>query len=333
MKWLLLTEEQRRSTLNQLAISTGLKEKALEKDWWVTLVLKAIFNTEYKEHLLFKGGTSLSKCFGLINRFSEDIDLALNREFLNFGGKLSKQKIKDLKKAAALFTVNDFMPALEKGLMELGVPEVMLQITAIPTPEKQSPNDPQIILIAYPSLYDQVEYIAEAVQVEVSARSLIDPFTHCSINSILSQELPDAPYAEASFIVPAVEPRRTFLEKAFLLHEEFQLKEEKMTPARKSRHLYDLERMMDQDHAVQALSDDKLYNDIIEHRKHFHALKDVDYLTHHRSTIDFIPPHFIMDAYRKDYRTMREQMIYGDPPEFDQLIERLVNLKDRFRQV
>ena len=92
--WLTLSRERRIEILNQATELTGLPSVAIEKDWWVTLALNASFALPYSKNIVFKGGTSLSKGWNLIERFSEDIDLALDREFLGFTGELSKQDIK-----------------------------------------------------------------------------------------------------------------------------------------------------------------------------------------------------------------------------------------------
>ena len=102
--WLInLTEDERKRVVEQAAIRCGVPPQAIEKDWWVTLALKAMFQTKYASHLLFKGGTSLSKCWKLITRFSEDIDLAIDRSVLGYSGLLSRTQIKALKKDAAQF--------------------------------------------------------------------------------------------------------------------------------------------------------------------------------------------------------------------------------------
>lgn len=332
MNWLSLTDEQRRSSINQTVLTvTGITPKAIEKDWWVTLVLRVLFSSKHKEHILFKGGTSLSKCFGLIERFSEDIDLVLKRDFLGFEGTVKKNKIGRLRSAAATFAIGDLIPMLEGDLIKSGVPEGMISITAKPEKDKQSPNDPQIIYIKYPSLYPPVSYIKDEVQVEVSARSLIDPYTSCNVNSILSTALSTAPFAEPAFEVPAVEPKRTFLEKAFLMHEEFQQPADSQDPFRKSRHFYDLEKMMDRPFAEDVLNDEELYQKIIDHRKHFNTLPGINYATHTRKTISFYPPEHAIENYRKDYATMRSEMIYGNPLDFDALLERIALLESRFR--
>lgn len=332
MNWLSLTDEQRRSSINQVVLTvSGITEKAIEKDWWVTLVLRALFTSKHKEHILFKGGTSLSKCFGLIERFSEDIDLVLKRDFLGFEGKVSKNKIRKLRSAVATFAISDLIPMLEIELVKFGVPEGVISISVKPEKDKQSPNDPQIIYIKYLSLYPPVSYIRDEVQVEVSARSLIDPYSSCMVNSMLSVALPTAAFAEQPFEVPAVEPKRTFLEKAFLMHEEFQQPVDKQSSFRKSRHYYDLERMMDQPFALEVLRNETLYTKIIEHRKHFNPIQEIDYSSHEKESISFYPPEHAIEEYRKDYDTMRKEMIHGSPLEFDLLMERIALLVKRFK--
>ena len=86
-KWLKLSKKRRIEILEQVNNRLGLPVQAVEKDWWVTMVLKAVFSSRFAEHFVFKGGTSLSKAYHLIDRFSEDIDLAIDRKFLGFDGK------------------------------------------------------------------------------------------------------------------------------------------------------------------------------------------------------------------------------------------------------
>ena len=104
MKFIDIPEDRQREAINTVALQTGLPPSSIEKDWWVTQVLKALHTLPYAEHIAFKGGTSLSKCWNLIARFSEDVDIALSREFLGFSGELSKTQISDrLRRAACSF--------------------------------------------------------------------------------------------------------------------------------------------------------------------------------------------------------------------------------------
>lgn len=106
-EWLKLSEKRRLEILKQVNNQTGLPTDAIEKDWWVTITLKAIFLSKFAEHLVFKGGTSLSKAYNLIERFSEDIDLSIDRTILGFEGELSKTQIKKLRKASGNFIVGE----------------------------------------------------------------------------------------------------------------------------------------------------------------------------------------------------------------------------------
>jgi predicted nucleotidyltransferase component of viral defense system len=330
IEWLKLTEEQRRLTIEQAGARSGITVNAIEKDWWVTLVLKALFATEYAPHLLFKGGTSLSKCWDLIQRFSEDIDIALDREFLGFSDDLNKSQVKKLKREACKFTSTVLREAVENKLLEMGVPEGMLVVTAKPIPADRPDTDPQEILITFPSLFAPIPYIERSVKIEVSARSLKDPWSTRNIESLINKYFPTELYSEVPFPVPAVEPHRTFIEKVFLLHEEFTKSTEKIRHKRMSRHLYDLVSVMDTEHGHKALADAAFYNLVISHRELFH---NADISNHAPSVISFIPPEDLMKAYTDDYAIMREQMIYGDAHEFKKLIENLQILLERFRKL
>ena len=103
MKFIDIPEDSQRQAINTVALNTGLPPSSIEKDWWVTQVLKALHSLPYSEYIAFKGGTSLSKCWNLIERFSEDIDIAISREFLGFIGELSKTQISDLEAKRVLF--------------------------------------------------------------------------------------------------------------------------------------------------------------------------------------------------------------------------------------
>lgn len=108
IKWLNIDDETKRRAYTQIAENTGMSPFAVEKDWWVVQTLSIVFEMDVAEHLVFKGGTSLSKAWKLIERFSEDVDLAIDREFFGFGGDLSKKQLTDLRKAASVFTSDVF---------------------------------------------------------------------------------------------------------------------------------------------------------------------------------------------------------------------------------
>lgn len=330
--WLKLTDEQRRATLQQASIRSGISAKAIEKDWWVTLTLKAVFGSAYAEHLVFKGGTSLSKCWGLIERFSEDIDLALDPAAFGMTYKEapSKTYVEKLRRSGCAFTGNELKKELEKGFVALEVPAGILNVEAEPVPVGFPDTDPQTLHVHYSSLYGANVYLADEVRVEVSVRSLRIPFAERPVESILHQVLPNKAYAEEPFPVFAAEPRKTFLEKIFLLHEEFHRPDKaKIRTLRMSRQLYDLGRMMDTGVMEAALADDALYGVLLRHREDYSRISWIDYSTLWPATISFLPPNEVKEAYRSDYATMQEQMIYGEAEDFEKLIEKLTQLQEK----
>ena len=334
IEWLKLNEEQRRTSIEQASAATGLLPSAIEKDWWVTLTLKALFNGAYKDSMIFKGGTSLSKCFDLIERFSEDIDIALAPEAIGLSHKEhpTGKEIDALRKQGYIFTSEVLIKDLKEALAALGVDLNLITITAEAFVENRSYPDPQSLYLSYPTLFDKNEYLPNVVKIEVGVRSLKEPKTTVSIKSILSDYIPATLYKEDYFEVKAVEPHRTFLEKMFLLHEEFQKPDpSKIRHERMSRHLYDLEKMMDKEPGKKALADNELYYIIIKHRQTYTRIGSVDYKTHDKATINIIPPESVIGAYKTDYETMRAVMIYGDTLDFEILIKRLEELIERFR--
>lgn len=333
--WLKLTDEQRRETLAQAQQRTGIGVKALEKDWWVTLTLKALFQSIYAKHLVFKGGTSLSKCWKLISRFSEDIDIALDPEAfeMKYEEHPSKSYVDRLKRNGCTFTSTKLLEELTNQIAALGIPADAVIIAADPIPEKFPDTDPQTLHLKYRSLYDPNPYIADEVEIEVSVRSLKTPFTTRPIISILSEVFPNPAYAETAFDVFVVEPRKTFLEKAFLLHEEFGKPDKtRIRSERMSRHFYDLVTNMSSGISDDALNDHDLYDHLIVHRQGYSRISWVDYQTLGHSTISFLPPPEILESYRQDYEVMLEQMIHDEnAPSFDNLMEQLKLLQGRFR--
>ncbi len=334
--WLQLTDEQRRTSIAQAAIVSGITAKAIEKDWWVTLTLKALFESPYAKFFIFKGGTSLSKGWKLIERFSEDIDIALDP--MAFGREYktnpSHTYVKTLKKEGCAFTSTVLLDALKAQFNYLEIPMNDIAITAETVPKTIPDRDPQTLYVKYKSLYPPHEYIADEVKVEFSVRSLKDPYATITVQSILSEAFPNIAYPEIPFEVVAVAPQKTLLEKAFLLHEKFlNVNTDKIKIERLSRHLYDLVKLMNTKAGIEALKDYEFYATLLEHRKSYVRLGNVDYDTLHYSTLSFIPPDAIIEMFRQDYRAMQAAMIYGESPEFDTMINELKILTGRFRLI
>jgi predicted nucleotidyltransferase component of viral defense system len=322
-----LTENQRIDIYALAHDKTGISQVVLEKDWWVTSVLRALFSLPYAEHVSFKGGTSLSKCWNLIERFSEDIDIAVNREYLGFSGELSKTQINDkLRRAACSFVREKLKIDLQKQLETNGINpadfSINVNITTITT------TDPEIIEVHYKTLFAD-HYIKPVVKLEISGRSMNAPIKKIILQAILDESFPNTPVAEKPFELNAVVPERTFWEKICLLHEEFAKPQELIRIERMSRHLYDLERMMNTDIAEKALKDKDLYNSIVEHRRVFVGLKGFDYDTLATKTIKIVPPESVIAMWQQDYETMQRTMIYGNSLPFNMLIDKIKQLNEK----
>lgn len=329
MKWFELDNEQRKEIFTQTAAKIGLPAVAVEKDWWVTRALRIVFSLEMSNNIIFKGGTSLSKGWNLIERFSEDIDLALDRKFLGFKDDLSKNQIKNLRKASHKFISGYFAEMIKSKIIELNIPD----LTVIKNDSADSDTDPIILELNYVSLFTKPEYLRSKVLIEIGCRSLMEPTEIRQIISLTGDVFKDKEFSEKPIYIPSVLPKRTFLEKAFLLHEEFQKPLEHIRVNRLSRHLYDLDRLKDTEHGIEALKDIDLYKAIVTHRETFNAIRGIDYSKHSHDKIDFVPPDSILKMWESDYRAMQESMIYGESKNFKELIRSIIELRDRFRKI
>ena len=315
MNFTKLTKEEQLTILANVAEDKGIVDNAVEKDYWVSMVLRAIFSLPYAAASVFKGGTSLSKGWGLIERFSEDIETKSQRTKLR----------KDSKK----FIDGSFALDVETRLKEFGLSEsckVIVPETSV------SDLDPVVLFVEYNSvLQTKMQYIPERVKVEISCRSLMEPSEDVKMRSMIEEAYPGEEFSLPIFTVPTVVPGRTFLEKVFLLHEEFNRPNGCTHIERITRHMYDIVKMMDKPFAMEAMQDVQLYEDIVTHRKKFTAWSGLDYTSHLPHTISFLPPESIEDVLRDDYKQMQIGFIYANAPSFDEIMERLSELQNRFR--
>jgi hypothetical protein len=187
--------------------------------------------------------------------------------------------------------------------------------------------------VYYPGITNSSAYIQPRVLVEIGSRSLMEPHTPKSFSSLVGELYKGEPFADAPIMVPTVNPERTFLEKIFLLHEEFQKTGDKIRVDRLSRHLYDIEKMMDTPFAAEALANKDLYKSIVEHRRTVTPLRGIDYSNHTPDKINPVPTEKIITAWQKDYETMQEFMIYKESLSFDKLITRIKALKEKINTI
>ena len=322
-----VTNERKRLIIDNIAAQTGFSVYAIEKDWWVTMVLKSLFQTKCADHIVFKGGTSLSKCWNLIERFSEDIDVAINRYFFGITNISSKNQREKLRKLSSKYIQDELITELYQKMQEAGIADFTIELIATEISDK----DPRVLNIKYPTLFPENQYLQNWIKVEISCRSLREPFAPIKIRSLIADNYPNEGYADNYFVVNTVTPKRTFLEKAFLLHEALQ--KGRIHSERMTRHLYDLHKLMDTKFVEDALTDIELYKTIVEHRSIMTRERGVDYSTHRPSQINFVPKNEMIDLWEDDYNNMREDFIYEQSISFDALIKRMQDLLIRFRAI
>ncbi|TXJ26039.1 MAG: nucleotidyl transferase AbiEii/AbiGii toxin family protein [Chitinophagaceae bacterium] len=324
-----IEKAEKEAIFNAIATESGMTPFAAEKDWWVSRTLNIIFQMGMAAHLVFKGGTSLSKAWKLINRFSEDIDLAIDREFFGFKGDLGKSQRDRLRKQSGAYVDEVFFKELSAAFLAHGYEQVNVQLEAVIA----SDHDRKIN-IYYSNIIPSPRYLEPRVQIEISCRSLREPFTPKRFGSLVDEYYADREFAESLFTVPTVNPERTFLEKLFLLHEEFHRPSEKMRVDRLSRHLYDIYHLTKAGIADRAIADKELYEVIVAHRYKFSRVGDVDYNLHHPKNLNPIPVGEKMAEWNADYTKMMEEMIYEEnKPSFADLINNLSELRTKLQAV
>lgn len=332
IKFLQLAASDRKEVFIEVATRTGMTPFAVEKDWWVSRCLEIIFQLDVAQHLVFKGGTSLSKAWKLIDRFSEDVDLAIDQDFLMSPTNMwSKKEKTTLRKSAGIYATENFFPEIEKAFKAQCYQNLVFEIVKT----NESDKDPSVLKIFYPNLVNSTgDYMEPCIQIELSCRSLREPFEARIIHSLIDEYFPEKDFASKGFKVPTVKPERTFLEKLFLLHEEFHRPEEKRRLNRLSRHIYDIYQLSKSGISEKSFHNKGLYQTIVAHRYLFSKIGGVDYNTHNPKTLDPIPPKSLKKVWEEDYSKMVESMIYEkNPPTFKQLIENLEDLRKQLQNV
>lgn len=330
--WLELDQKEQQQIFYEAASYWGVSEESIEKDFWVTIVLQALFSMPIAEKIVFKGGTSLSKGWSYLERFSEDIDIGMDRELLGFSGTLSKTQVKKLREQSGPYVSQTFKMMLEQSLQKLEFHPEILSVEAEEIPEDRPDIDPLKLYVNYPPITQRRGYLKSKVVIEVSSRSELEPSETRVLSSMIAKAYSQTAVGKAyierilpgtPFEAKVISPSRTLLEKMILLHEEFSKPDEKIRNDRMTRHLYDIERLASTEHGKQALGDKVLFKSIVDHRKLFTPVKGIDYDTLSLSSLSFLPPEKLLGAWAGDYRDMREAMFYGDSLSFEELMERL----------
>jgi hypothetical protein len=329
LRFLELTAEDRRLYIEQAAARRDVSPVVLEKDFWVCWLLGILFGSEFADGLVFKGGTSLSKVFGVIDRFSEDIDLSLSPEFLGLpeAGTSRNQANKWMTRAEAACgeaVRNRIEPALEAAVAGILGPSDRGWIEFLIDPQTHSP----VLLFHYPSSQPAgFEYLRRSVKLEFGSLTDQQPIGHHPVRPWLADVLPAA-FPDWRCEVVALEVERSFWEKATILHAEYHRPAEKPTPDRFSRHYADLAALARHPTAGRAVERDDLRGRVVEWKGRFFGSTWANYEQAVPGTFRLVPPAGRGRALRRDYQAMRD-MYLSEPASFDDVLVTLAELEKR----
>ncbi|MGB3563416.1 MAG: nucleotidyl transferase AbiEii/AbiGii toxin family protein [Thermoanaerobaculia bacterium] len=328
----------RRDLFTQTAASKGIANpEVIEKDFWVCWTLRHLFRLTDLPRLIFKGGTSLSKVYGLIERFSEDVDLAFDRHQLGFegdsdpatpglSGKKRQRLLKQLRDEANLCIEDRLNPRLLASFAEVIGPPGR-DDSAWKLKIEDATDGTKSIAFEYPSSglnWEGSNYIPSAVLLEIGARSDHWPSVEASVRSYAAETFPDV-FAEPSCKVVVLAAVRTFWEKVTLLHSQYHRNDPRKS-SRLSRHYYDTVMMARSEIKAEALAKLDLLTDVAQHKQVFFPAAWAKYSEAEPGSLHLMPKPELETALEKDYEQMA-QMFFANPPTLKEIMTELGQLE------
>jgi len=313
------SQADRKTLFSNVAVKTGLSPAIIEKDFWVVWMLGYLFaRSPWTKQLAFKGGTSLSKAYGLIKRFSEDIDLILDWRLLGYGVREPwaerSNTQQDLfneraNQKSAEFLRDIFVPRMKSDLEAEISRELDIGIDA---------QDSNTVVFRYPCLYGDASILRE-IRIESGALAAWTPAQDCAIRPYAAEQYPQI-FKHPVATVYTVAPERTFWEKVTILHREaMRTPERGPMPSRYSRHYYDLWCLCQGEVRALALADLELLDEVVAFKRKFYRCSWAHYEWATVAQISLMPPTWGMAALEDDYRHMRN-MIFGAYPDFGEIL-------------
>jgi hypothetical protein len=313
-----------------------LPEAIIEKDFWVCWVLKQLFSIEaLTGRLLFKGGTSLSKIFRAINRFSEDIDLAVDYAALGFIGERDPRR-EDISRTRRAGILDEMMAECQRyiggeflDVLNARCREILG--TADAWSLDVSEQDPNVVRFRYPaSIARGLAYVVPQVVLELGTHAEFVPHDGFTIRSFAAEEFPEV-VADGDVAVVALLAKRTFWEKATILHAEYYRPPDRALPDRYSRHYYDVAMLAEGAIRAEALADGDLLAQVVRHKETFYPSAWARYDLARPGSFRVVPVENRVAALERDYRNMGV-MIFGEPPAFNRIMEILTALEQEINR-
>lgn len=314
------------NTSERLGVSSGI----VEKDFWVCYILDYLFNRfEYRNNIYFKGGTSLSKVYKLIERFSEDIDLALDWQALGYSK--DEPYLERSNRQQELFNkrVNDdtvvlineiWIPQMKKDLKHQLGDGFKLEVDTY---------DAQTISFRYPQLFEDNSILQE-IRIEIGALAEPIPSELNTVSSYIAQQFPGI-FDSVTINLKSVNPLRTFFEKLLILHREAHRLNGNY-PTRYSRHYYDVYQMLKTELRNESLNNIELFADVVEFKKKFYPSNWARYDDFYGGGIRLIPSSKAIAIFTEDYSYM-QGMIFGDTPTFETILDTLAQYNGELNDI
>jgi hypothetical protein len=335
----------RRDLFVTAAARTGTTVQNIEKDFWVCWTLDALFHRLQagSPRLLFKGGTSLSKAYGLISRFSEDIDITVFRS--DIGAEVDVQKLETLSKKKRTQCLDSIKTACQTYINGRLLDELVdLANTTMRTagkdpttlriiPDDQD-QDRQSLLIYYPSAVEESNYVAPRVKIESGAKSAVDPNEHRTVVPYLAPEVSGSD-ALAVAEVTTILPERTFLDKILILHGmtfHYEARGTLRGDGRMSRHYYDVHELMGSPVGRNGCIDNLLIEDCVTHARMFFFRNHTGLEGAKRGSFRLRPTEKMLDPLRRDYDAM-STMLFGQMPSFETVLESITQAEEALNSV
>lgn len=324
-KFLSLKQEDQLAAIQLVSGKRKISPVIIEKDLWVTYLLDKLFHfSQFKDSFVFKGGTSLSKGYGIIQRFSEDVDLVLDWRSLGYADNtpwedrsITKQSAfnKEANERAATWIDSNLKPDLE-GIINKDINNFSFFIKE---------DDPQTLMFQYPSIINSsLTGIEKTIRLEIGPLAATLPRKDIDIISYIEEQYPQF-FNEKSNSIPVVTAERTFWEKATILHAEAHRINSDI-PSRYSRHYYDLYQLSRTSIKDSALSDFDLLRKVIEFKKQFYHSNRASYDLATPKTISLNPPREQLDRLYQDYEAMKD-MIFGEKIPFSMILDGIGSLE------
>lgn len=333
------TAEDQATIIREAAAKRGISAVMVEKDFWVSWTLAILFaHQEFSEQLVFKGGTSLSKVFGVIERFSEDIDLSVSPAFVGIKEEWVEEaqsrnkrteRMKNLEAACIEKTRERFAPELEQiAENSLGKPKNGTQWMEFQIDEDtHSP----VVLFHYPSNEATgFEYLRRSVKMEFGSLTDQRPAGKHAVRPWIAEEFPEL-LADFRCELVALELERTFWEKATILHAEYHRDPAQPIRDRFSRHYADTAAMATHSEIGPVLSNGELRQHVADWKSRFFPSSWARYDLAKPGTFHLVPPGSRKAELEKDYFAMRP-MFLNEPPPFTSILKTLRDLESRMNQ-